>query len=62
MWEQYKKTFVGMQIVMWFIAGGVLLRTHRLLVAVVFLVVMQLSAIVGAMWGLRLKNKLQGVR
>jgi hypothetical protein len=62
MWEQYKKTFLGMQMVMWLITGGVVLRTHRLFVAAVFLVVMQLSAIVGAMWGARLKNKLQGIR
>ncbi len=62
MWEQYKKTFLGMQIVMWLIAAGVLLSTHRLFAAAVFLVVMQLGAVLGAMWGARLKSKLQGIR
>ena len=62
MWEQYKKSLFGMQFVMWLIAGGVLLRTHRLFAAAVFLIVMQLGAVVGAMWGARLKNKFQGIR
>jgi cobalamin synthase len=62
MWEQYKKTFLGMQIVMWVIAAGVLLGTHRLFAAAVFLAVMQVSAVFGAMWGARLKSKLQGIR
>jgi uncharacterized membrane protein len=62
MWEQYKKSLFGMQIVMWLVAGGVLLRTHRLFAATVFLIAMQLGAVVGAMWGARLKNKLQGLR
>jgi membrane protein implicated in regulation of membrane protease activity len=62
MWEQYRKSLFGMQFVMWLIAAGVLLRTHRLFAAAVFFFVMQLGAIVGAMWGARLKNKLQGTR
>ncbi|HEV3191292.1 MAG TPA: hypothetical protein VGY54_12375 [Polyangiaceae bacterium] len=62
MWEQYKKTFLGMQIVMWLIGAGVLLGTHRLFAAAVFLVVMQVGAIFGAMWGARLKSRLQGIR
>jgi hypothetical protein len=62
MWEQYKKTFLGMQTVMGFIAAGVLLGTHRLFAAAVFFVVMQLGAVLGAMWGSRLKSRLQGIR
>ncbi len=63
MWqEQYKKTFAGMQIVMVLVTGVVLARTHLWTVAFGFFVVMQISAVVGAIWATRLKRMFQSRR
>jgi hypothetical protein len=61
MWQQqYKKTVVGMQITMWLVACVVLVRTRVWLVAVVFLAIMQVGAVLGAMWAARLRRRLDG--
>lgn len=61
MWEQYKKTFVGTQAVIAMIAIGVLRWTHLWDLAALFFVTMQVGAVVGAAWALRLRGKfLQG--
>lgn len=62
MWEQYKKTLGGMQIVIWLVTGCVLLWSHVWALALTFLVTMQVAAIVGAMWGHRLKGKAERAR
>ena len=62
MWEHYKKTFLGMQIVMWLVAGLVLVWTHLWIVSSVFLITMQIGAVLGAMWAVRLKRMFGGVR
>lgn len=59
MWEQYKKTFRGMQIAIGLVVLGVLFVTHNLRVAAVFFATMQIGAILGAGWGLRLKRILE---
>ena len=59
MWEQYKKTFVRMQVVIVFITLGVLALTHVWTLAAMFFAAMQLGAISGAMWGVRLKDKVR---
>ena len=56
MLERYKKTFKGMQIVIWLVTIGVLVLTRRLNIAAGFFVMMQGGAILGAMWGARLKR------
>lgn len=58
MWEHYKKTFVGIQTVIWLITAAVLVATHSAFAAAMFLVVMQIASVSGAMWAWRLKNKL----
>ena len=56
MWEHYRKTFVGMQIVIALVTIGVfLLLGHSALRAGVFFVVMQIGAVIGALWAARLK-------
>jgi hypothetical protein len=55
MWEQYKKTFVRIQVVIAVVSIGVLARTHVWPLAMLFFVAMQLGAVSGAMWGVRLK-------
>jgi uncharacterized membrane protein YfcA len=57
MWKQYKKTFVGMQLVICAITGGVLAWRHLWDLAAMFFVTMQIGAVLGAMWGQRLKSK-----
>jgi hypothetical protein len=53
--EQYKKTFVPMQLAIWLVAGLVTLATHSIHSGGVFLVTMQFGALFGAVWGARLK-------
>ena len=66
MWQlmiaQYKKTFRGMQIAIWLVAIGSLALTHKFFVAAAFLATMQVGAVFGAMWGLRLKRLFDGPR
>lgn len=57
MWKQYRKTFVGMQAVILAVAGGVVLWSRLLTLALFFFLTMQLAAVVGAMWGHRLSEK-----
>jgi hypothetical protein len=58
MWEQYKKTFAKTQgVIVVVTVGTYLYLGHMVARSAVFFVVMQLSAAVGAMWGTRLKNK-----
>jgi hypothetical protein len=58
MWEHYRKTFTGIQSVVVVITGVVLYLSHSLSTAAVFLLVMEMGAVIGAMWAQRLKNKL----
>jgi hypothetical protein len=57
MWDQYKKTLWGLQVVIGVIAGAVLVLSHSLGAAAFFFATMQVAAVVGAMWGIRLKDK-----
>jgi len=59
MFEQYKKTFVRMQALIAVVSMGVLLSTHVWPLATLFFATMQLGAIAGAMWGVRLKDKVR---
>jgi len=60
MWEQYRKTFRGMQMAIWLAAGAAFFVTHSCFVAAVFFATMQIGAIFGAAWGVRLKRILGG--
>jgi hypothetical protein len=54
MWEQYRKTAVGIQIVIAVVTVAVLLWSRVLVVGAVFCLAMQLSALLGAGWATRL--------
>ncbi|MEP7049861.1 MAG: hypothetical protein ABJB12_05885 [Pseudomonadota bacterium] len=54
MWEQYRKTAVGIQVVIALVTLAVMIWSHHLAVGAAFFVVMQLSAVLGAGWSLRL--------
>ncbi len=56
MWEQYKKTFRGMQMAIGLVALAVLVRTGRATVAAGFFAMMQGGAVFGAIGGARLKR------
>ena len=61
MWlDQYKKTFVGMQVSIAIFTAVMYLRVDRQWTAAVgFFVIMQVGAIAGAYWGSKLKKRLQ---
>ena len=58
MWERYRKTFVGMQVLIGGVTLGALL-VFGLMPAVLFFVVMQLSSVIGAVWAARLSWVIQ---
>jgi hypothetical protein len=59
MWDQYKKTFTRMQVTIFVVTLLVYGWSHRLGMAATFFAVMQTGSALGAMWGFRLKRKLQ---
>jgi hypothetical protein len=54
MWEQYRKTAVGIQVVIAIVTVAVLIWSRNLAAGGVFFVAMQLSAVLGAGWATRL--------
>ena len=63
MWNQYKKTFWGMQVVILIITAMVFQTSHHLLIpAVAFFLTMQVGGAVGALWANRLRRKIQEAR
>jgi hypothetical protein len=62
MWEQYKKTFRGMQVLIGLVTIGVLVLARRASIAGGFFAMMQCGALFGAMWGARLKRLFEGSR
>jgi CDP-diglyceride synthetase len=60
MWEQYKKTFWGMQLVIALVSAAVYWRFYRLLMpTVVFFLVLQVAAVAGGLWASQLKKRFQ---
>jgi hypothetical protein len=56
MWNQYRKTFAGMQVIIAIVTIGVfLLLGYSVARAAVFFAVMQLSAVIGAVWAARIR-------
>lgn len=60
MWEQYKKTALFMQIFILAVTVTVFFVTGRQwLPAVMLFAVMQVSGLMGAAWGARLRNRIR---
>lgn len=57
--EQYKKTLVPTQVLIFAVTVAALIWSHRLMVALAFFVMMQLGAVLGAIWATRLKHKVE---
>ena len=58
MLDQYKKTFAPTQAVIAMIALAVFRLSHSWSLAGLFFLTMQVSAVIGAAWALRLRGKL----
>ncbi|HYQ00366.1 MAG TPA: hypothetical protein VER96_16935 [Polyangiaceae bacterium] len=54
MWEQYRKTAIGIQVVVAIVTIAVLIWSRNWSVGGLFFVTMQLSAVLGAGWATRL--------
>ena len=59
MWNQYKETFVRIQVVIFAVTAGVFAWAHHWDLAGLFFLTMQVGAVLGATWARRLKDKLQ---
>jgi hypothetical protein len=57
--EQYKKTLVPTQLLIFTVTVAALIWSHRLMAALAFFVMMQLGAVLGAIWATRLKHKVE---
>jgi len=62
MWDHYKKTFVGMQIIIALVALTILRLSHLWTVTVTFFAIMQIGSALGAVWGSRLQRKILEAR
>ncbi len=60
MWDYYKRTFVMVQVlalVVGYLAYSA--SNHSLVAPIVFIAIMQVSAVFGAMWADRLRRKIR---
>ncbi len=60
--EQYKKSFVGTQIMIAVVTAAALIHTRHLVAALGFFATMQVGALLGAAWGTSLKNRIASAR
>ena len=58
MWEQYKKTFLRMQLVIFVVCAAIYLRfTHAIVPILPFFLILQAGSLAGASWGAQLRKK-----
>jgi hypothetical protein len=62
MWEQYKRTFAGMQMLIAMVVLLIHRATHAWNIAATFWCAMQVALVLGAMWAARLRKKFQNTR
>jgi len=61
MWDQYKKTFAGMQLVILLVTAGMFIVFSRdVTLVATFFVTLQLASLLGAYWGDRLRKRARG--
>ena len=59
MWEHYKSTFLGMQLMILVVTAAIyFFFGHILAMAAVFFVVMQVGSLFGAVWAARLRRRM----
>ncbi len=59
MWQHYKQTFIGMQLVITAVALLVFFASHYWPHAVGFYLVMQIGSALGSLWGNRIRRKIR---
>ena len=60
MWAQYKKTFLRIQSVILVVTCAVFFAAeHRLAASGAFFLMMQIGAVLGAVWAVRLKHRVE---
>jgi hypothetical protein len=62
MLDHYNRTFLRMQQVMWLVTAAMLFLTHSWVVSVSAFAMMQVGAVLGVIWGPRLKTMFLGAR
>ncbi len=60
--EHYNRTFFRMQRMIWLVSVAMLVLTHSWVSSVSAFATMQVGAVLGAIWGPRLKATLLGLR
>jgi hypothetical protein len=60
--EQYRKTFLGTQVVIGLVTIAALIQTHHLVAALGFFAMMQVGALAGAAWAASLKSRIVSAR
>jgi hypothetical protein len=59
-WEQYKRTLIGMQVtIAAFTVGSYFVMYRSLAPALVFFTTMQIGAVAGAFWATKLKKRVR---
>jgi len=62
MWDQYKKTFVGMQVVILLVTAGMFLVLSRdVTLVATFFATLQLASLLGAYLGGSLRKRMRGM-
>ena len=56
MWEQYKRTFIRTQAIIWLVSLLMFALSRSWQVGATFLVLMQIGSVAGVMWGIRLRR------
>jgi hypothetical protein len=59
---QYKKSFVGTQIVIGVVTLAALVQSRHIVAALAFFAMMQVGALAGAAWATSLKNRIANAR
>jgi hypothetical protein len=60
MWEQYRKSFIGMQVtILLFTAASYLAMYHAVMPALLFFTTLQIGGVAGAFWATKLKKRNQ---
>ena len=59
MFERYRRTFLGTQVLIAAVTAAIFLKLQVWQTAAVFFVMMQLGAVVGALWASQLKRRIE---
>ncbi len=58
MWDQYKRTFIAMQVVILLVTIGVFIISRLWTVAGTFFAIMQIGSVLGSVWGSSLRHRI----